>query len=127
MKATSAIVLFCICLGSVTAWWEIGHMAVSKIAENRLKELNETAALDKFTALVESFNDFTDGRSNTFVEAAVWPDDIKEYNTSYFDDYHFTDVVYDPQNLFVAMSSFQKDVNSINVVSSCMSVLKTNK
>lgn len=48
-------------------------------------------------------------------------------NATFFDSYHFTDVVYDPQYMFAAMTEVQKDVNSINVASSCMSVLKTNK
>jgi hypothetical protein len=84
-------------------------------------------ALQKFTSLVKAFENLTDGRSNTFVEAAVWADDIKEVNATFFDNYHFTDVVYDPQYLFVGMTDPQKDVNSINVAASCMTVLKTNK
>lgn len=102
-------------------------MAVSQIAEKRLAQLGQTVALSKFTSLIKAFENLTDGRTNTFVEAAVWADDIKETNTTYFDNYHFTDVVYDPQYLFVSMTEPQKDVNSINVASSCMSVLKTNK
>ena len=35
--------------------------------------------------------------------------------------------VYDPQFMFVNMADFQKDINSINVVKSSMTVLKTNK
>ena len=35
--------------------------------------------------------------------------------------------VYDPQFMFVNMGDFQKDINSINVVKSSMTVLKTNK
>jgi len=36
-------------------------------------------------------NPLTDGKSNTFVEAAVWADDIKEKGTNYMDNWHFTD------------------------------------
>lgn len=36
-------------------------------------------------------------------------------------------MVYDPEQMFVGMTDAQKDVNSINVASSCMTVLKTNK
>ena len=39
-----------------------------------------------------AFENLTDGKSNSFVEAAVWADDIKEYKANYFDDYHFTDM-----------------------------------
>lgn len=59
--------------------------------------------------------------------ASVWADDLKEFNVSYFNDYHFTDVVYDSQNMFISMTQFQKDVNSINTYKSAESVLKTNK
>lgn len=61
------------------------------------------------------------------MEAACWPDDIKENKAHFFDDYHFTDIVYDPQFMFIGMEEYNKDVNSVNVASSCMSVLKTNK
>ena len=122
-----SLLVFAICLVSVAGWWDTGHMAVAQFAENRLKEIGEEDALNKFTELVKGFENLTDGRTNTFVEAAVWPDDIKEYNASYFNDYHFTDIVLDPQNIFASMSQFQKDVNSINVVNAAKSVLKTNR
>ena len=35
--------------------------------------------------------------------------------------------VYDPDFMFINMQQPQKDINSINVVGSCMNVLKTNK
>ena len=123
----TSLTILCICLVSVSAWWDIGHMTVAQVAVDRLKELNQEEALNKFTKLIDGFANLTDGKSNSFVEASVWPDDIKEYNASYFNDYHFTDVVYDPQNMFVSMSQFQKDVNSINTYKSAQSVLKTNR
>lgn len=61
------------------------------------------------------------------MEAAVWADDIKENNVSYFDNYHFTNVVYDPEYMFKSMSDYQRDINSINIVGHCLAVLKTNK
>ena len=128
MKVTpTTLAILCICLVSVSAWWDIGHMTVAQIAVNRMQDLGHQDALDKFTKLIEGFSNLTDGRSNSFVEASVWPDDIKEFNATYFDDYHFTDVVYDPQNMFASMTQFQKDVNSINTYKSAQSVLKTNK
>jgi hypothetical protein len=48
--------------------------------------------LAKFTDLVNAFNKFTDGKSNTFDEAAVWADDIKSFGATMFDEYHFTNV-----------------------------------
>lgn len=123
----TSVFLLTFLLASASCWWEIGHMTVAQIAANYLKDQGHEQALNKFTALIDGFANLSDGRTNTFVEAAVWSDDIKEYNVSYFDDYHFTDIVFDPHNIFAAMSQFQKDVNSINVMNSAKSVLKTNK
>lgn len=89
--------------------------------------MNQTVALDKINDLIKAFANLSDGRSNTFVEASVWADDIKENKATYFDTYHFTDVVFDPTFMFASMTQPQRDVNSINVASSCISVLKTNK
>lgn len=36
-------------------------------------------------------NNLTDGKSNTFVEASVWADDIKESGTYYATIWHYTD------------------------------------
>lgn len=124
--STLAIVLICFA-AFANCWWEVGHMAVTQIAEKRLKELGQTDALEHMVQLVQAFAPLSDGRSNTFVEGAVWADDIKEYNATYFDNYHFTDIVYDPTFMFVSMTDPQKDVNSINVANSAISVLKTNK
>jgi len=41
--------------------------------------------------LIKAMNYLTDGRSNSFVEAAVWADDIKEAGKNYLDGWHFTD------------------------------------
>ena len=102
-------------------------MTVAQIAEDYLTKIEQKQSYDKFNSLIAAFANLTDGRSNSFVEASCWPDDIKEYNATFFDNYHFTDIVYDPQYLFVGMDQYLKDVNSVNVISSCMSVLKTNK
>ena len=67
-------------------------MLVSQIAYNYLTDTNHTSARDKFNSLIEVFNPFTDGKSNTFAEAAVWADDIKSYGANFFDNYHFTNM-----------------------------------
>lgn len=54
-------------LSVATCWWEVGHMAVAQIAEKRLQELNQSAALDKMNQLIKAFANLSDGRSNTFV------------------------------------------------------------
>jgi hypothetical protein len=63
----------------------MGHIIVAQVAKDRLTQLGKSSALDKFTQLITAFNNLTDGRSQTFIEAAVWADDIKEYGIKMFD------------------------------------------
>lgn len=44
-----------------------------------------------------------------------------------FDEYHFTNVVYDPEYMFKGMTQFQQDINSINTLGWADTVLRTNK
>jgi hypothetical protein len=91
LKLNTLLLLCCLSL-LASAWWDKGHMLVSQIAYNHLTATGRTAARNKFLQLIEAFNPFTDGRSNSFAEAAVWADDIKEYGATIFDNYHFTNM-----------------------------------
>jgi hypothetical protein len=71
---------------------------------------------DRFTKLIESLNNMTDGRTQTFVEAAVWPDDIKNYGANLFNNYHFLDRIYDPEGLMPSLSDVARYNNSLNVM-----------
>lgn len=51
--------------------------------------------------LVSDFNSLTDGRSNTFAEAASWMDDIKETGTGFMTDWHYTDRPINPDGLLI--------------------------
>jgi NAD(P)-dependent dehydrogenase (short-subunit alcohol dehydrogenase family) len=105
----------------------MGHILVAQVAKDRLTQQGKTAALDKFNQLINAFNGLTDGKSNTFIEAAVWADDIKEYGVKMFDEYHFTNVVYDPENMFKGMTQLQQDINAINTLGWVEAVLRANK
>lgn len=105
----------------------MGHILVAQVAKDRLTQMGKTAALDKFTQLITAFNNLTDGRTNTFIEAAVWADDIKEYGIKMFDEYHFTNVVYDPEYMFKGMTQFQEDINAMNTLGWVETVLRANK
>lgn len=126
------------------AWWDVGHMTVAQIAELYLIENGKVDAFNKFNQLILAFKGRTDGKTDTFVEAAVWPDDIKNYKKDanseeqdyvrYFDSYHYTDLyhfylirTYDPHFLMASMKQKEKDVNSINIIGSAVTVLKNNK
>jgi hypothetical protein len=124
MNLTKVIVLLLL-VQFALCWWDVGHMLVSKIAEDELQK-NDPNSYDKFKGLIESMNNFTDGKSNTFVEAAVWSDDIKAYNATLFDNYHFLDRIYDPEGLMPSLSDVSKYNNSLNTVRWCMTILKKN-
>jgi len=93
MRTHLNIVILVACtLLSAQAWWDKGHMLVSQIAYNYLTDTHRETARNKFNSLIEAFNPFTDGKSNSFAEAAVWADDIKSYGANFFDNYHFTNM-----------------------------------
>lgn len=39
MKNSPYFLVLVFCLATANCWWEVGHMAVSQIAEKRLKSL----------------------------------------------------------------------------------------
>jgi hypothetical protein len=92
MLKLNSLLLLSLTLLLANAWWDKGHMLVSQIAYNHLTNTNQVAVRDRFNQLIAAFNSFTDGRSQTFAEAAVWADDIKEYGATIFDNYHFTNM-----------------------------------
>ena len=127
MKNLFVITLFALLATSSFCWWELGHILVAQIGKDRLTQLGKTDALNKMTDLINAFNNLTDGKSNTFIESAVWADDIKSYGVKMFDEYHFTNVVYDPEFMFKGMTQFQQDINSINTLGWVETVLKANR
>jgi len=108
-----------ILLSTAYAWWEVGHMMTAQVALNTLRpDVAEWA-----TSLVNDFNSLTDGKSNSFVEAAVWADDIKEAGTNNLDNWHFTDRPINPDGyenilhrLLIKLTDDMINVNSINAV-----------
>jgi hypothetical protein len=113
-------------LSLARAWWEAGHMLVARIAQDVLQAENQSAyraAMDLILAL----GNFTDGRSNTFVESAVWADDVKDTGFHAWDSFHFLDRVYDPDGMVVVMDTHDKDINSVNMVGWCKSVLQYHR
>ncbi len=127
MKNLLILTLVALLASTTVCWWQLGHIVVAQVAKDRLNQLGKSSALDKFTQLITAFNNLTDGRTNTFIEAAVWADDIKEYGVKMFDDYHFTNVIYDPEYMFKGMTQLQQDINSINTLGWVEAVLKANK
>ena len=126
MKNLILIVFLALFVSQATCWWELGHILVAQVAKDRLMQLGKNDAFRQINDLICAFNNLTDGTSNTFIEAAVWADDIKSFGVKMFDEYHFTNVVYDPEYMFKGMTQFQTDINALNILGWAENVLKTN-
>ena len=90
MKSLIIILLSLVVLSQ--SWWDVGHMLTSAIAEIRLNQL-DPAISSNFREVTKSINNLCDNRTRTFIESAVWPDDIKGsmYNMRVWDLWHFVD------------------------------------
>lgn len=76
---------------SLHAWWDEGHMAVAKIAYDRLEPVQRKKADE----LVEIFSNFFPS-SSTFITASCWPDDIRDYGITAFASWHYSSIPYAP-------------------------------
>ncbi|CAD8106344.1 unnamed protein product [Paramecium primaurelia] len=118
--------IICAFLSIVQCWWDMGHMMTAQIAKNQLKD-KRPDVLAWADSLVQDFNHLTDGRTNTFVEAAVWMDDIKETGTSFLNDWHYTDKPINPDGLLIKIEDQGRNINSIYAINQATSVLTNSK
>ncbi len=88
----STIIVVTLTLTQVFTFWDVGHMLTANIAELRLQR-DAPETLEKFRNLVESINFLCDNKTQTLIESAVWPDDLKntKYNMGLWDSWHFGD------------------------------------
>lgn len=80
-------------------WWCTGHMLVAQIAQNDLTTAAPEALEWAQTLVTDLPSELTHGISNTFVESACWPDDIKSYGLEAMNDWHFVDQPYNPDGM----------------------------
>ncbi|CAG9319417.1 unnamed protein product [Blepharisma stoltei] len=116
MKYLLAICLFKAVLG----WWSTGHMIVTQIAQIVLQAENPQVLNIANQILEPLYGPMTHGISNSFVESACWPDDIKVYGFHDFDSWHFTNKPYDYDG-FLNITDSGEDV--IWALNQCMSTL----
>ena len=76
---------------SSMAFHSLGHMTVAAIAEFHLKKstLGEEA-WQWATDLITPFSDYCGEDNHPFVEAATWPDKIKEQGWNLMFNWHFS-------------------------------------
>ena len=79
--------------------------------------------------IVLKLNDLTDGKSNTFEETAVWPDDIKEPGMRQFDNFHFYDKIHNKDGILISVNETSFKYNSAELLRRAKLVFskKTNK
>ena len=99
---------------------------VARTAEMTLQK-NHPSEYTNFSSIIVALNNLTDGRSNSFVEASLWADDIKNAKATLFDPYHYIDRIYDPDGLMPILKQKNKDINVVNTIGWAMKILKNNR
>lgn len=100
------------------AWWGTGHMVVAQIAYDRLNpaaraEVDRLIAIDALT------------ESNTFVTAAAWADDIKLLDIHLYDEWHYLDIPFSPDN--TTLPPVEKAGNVQWAIDQCVRTLRSHK
>jgi hypothetical protein len=93
----SLLILFLAVHCSISGWWDMGHMAVAKIAYEELKpEVKEKA--DRYLMAVSGpFPNHAD-----FIMASIWADDISRDGLKAFFKWHISSRPYDPDGILSA-------------------------
>lgn len=87
------IILISSLLSTCLCFWSTGHMIISRIAYEELRNKNMTL-YKLIEDDVKSIQQFTIEVNHSFVEAAVWADDNKEVAFNQFTEWHFADTPY---------------------------------
>jgi len=104
------------------AWWQTGHFLAAQIAYDDLM-LNNPGAIAYTTSILNIMRGYTYEDTIPFVEAATWPDDIKELGLNAYDDWHFDDMPYfenfttttptEPENIAWAITNCMEALNYV--------------
>jgi len=113
MKTAIALVIFAMCIAPSLSWWENGHMLVAQIAKlDLLQNHPEVYPLAEDMALFIANETF--GLSTSFIESAVWADDIKNTGWQFWDNWHFYDRPVNPDGLFTSPEESENSPWAIN-------------
>ncbi|CAI2376743.1 unnamed protein product [Moneuplotes crassus] len=86
--AIFTLILVLACISSSYAFWSTGHMIISRIAYEQLKEKNETL-YNLIEEDIKLLQEFSVEVNHSFVEAAIWADDNKEIAFNQFTEWHY--------------------------------------
>ena len=118
-----SVFISCFMINTVLGWWETGHMLVAQIAKQDLLE-NHPNIYKRAEEISLFVKGLTDNLSDTFIESAVWMDDIKNDLFDSLFEWHFIDRPYNPLGL--STPPLDK-YNSIYAVEEAINVLNNTK
>lgn len=110
---------------SVKPWWEVGHLLTAAVAQIQLAK-DSPSTYVAFNKVITSINSLVDNRSQTFIESACWPDDIKPYNT-FWNSWHFKDCPYVYDGVQPILNYTESISSSVYVVNMAKKVLANNR
>ena len=108
---------------SAHSWWETGHMLVAEIAKQDLLKNNPEVykRAEEISLFVKGL---TGNLTDTFIESAIWLDDIKTEGWNALFTWHFVDRPYNPLGLVTnGISSY----NAIYAIEEAINVLNNSK
>lgn len=95
ISSKALLLLSIVLISSVSCWWDGGHMLTAEIAKQEIIARSPAlfAKIDKY---VTALSPFCDSRSQDFVQSASWLDDIKDDAMSFWFNWHFFNLPYNP-------------------------------
>ncbi|MEL6924365.1 MAG: S1/P1 nuclease, partial [Bacteroidota bacterium] len=89
------ILIFCCSLSlNASAWWDPGHLMVAMIAYMNLDE-EAKKEVDRLTKVVQRDYPYI----NHFITLGGWPDDLKEEGVRTYNNWHYTNIPYNPDGV----------------------------
>lgn len=113
---TIIFILSLVLVSTVNTWHETGHMMVAQIAKTILQK-EDPAALQAAEDLLREFSKYAGEKNAPFVEAATWPDKIKEDHNKQMENWHWVSniVVNDTTPITTDVLINQHDAHNVTV------------
>lgn len=104
----------------VQCWWCTGHMTICEIAKSQM-DAAATGTVETLFATMSAQGPFP--KSPDFMQAGCWADDLKSYDLTAMEKWHFINQPYDPSNFPIGGNPIGEE----NVESLIMDLEKTAK
>jgi len=93
----------------------------------RLNQLDPKTSVD-FRELTLAINNLCDNRTRTFIESAVWPDDLKgrQYSMDIWNEWHFVDTPFVTDATIPTINYTESAMTSVITVQQARNALKAN-